>query len=165
MAEDKQQSLFIEKNLKKATDPEQLNAYLKVTGFRVWFVLLAAALILGAIFIWAVFGTIQPMIKGAGYCTDGTITCYFVQDQIKNIDIGDKVDINGNEGMVADINSDVYLDNDIPNDVLFLLPESRSGWYSSALISCSLADGLYSVVYYDDEIHPISFLAQGNESR
>ena len=54
--EDTGKNLFRSENLKKASEPEQLDGYLKVTGFGPWFVLLAAALVLGAIFIWAFFG-------------------------------------------------------------------------------------------------------------
>ena len=75
MAEN-EKTLFREKNLKNATDPEQLNSYLKVTGFSAWFVVIAAALVLAAIFIWAFFGKIQTSIQGAGYCTNGIVMCY-----------------------------------------------------------------------------------------
>lgn len=74
--ENTETTLFREKNLKKAVEPEQLDGYLKVTGFGPWFVVLAAALVLAAIFVWAFLGKIQPIITGAGYCESGTLICY-----------------------------------------------------------------------------------------
>ena len=72
---DTETTVFREKTLKKASDPEQLDGYLKVTGFGPWFVILAAALVLAAIFVWAFFGRVQTVISGAGYCKNGMICC------------------------------------------------------------------------------------------
>lgn len=159
--DENEKSIFREKNLKKATDPEQLNRYIKVTGFSSWFVVIAAALILASIFIWAFFGKIKITIQGAGYCENGNIVCYFAQKDMKNLKPGEKVDIDGNEGKIIDLNSDLYLAYDIPNDVLFLLPEGDE-WYSTASISCTLPDGFYSVEVLEKETRPISFLSGGN---
>ena len=156
-----EKTIFREKNLKKATDPESLNNYLKVTGVSAWFVVIAAALVLAAIFIWAAFGKIQTTIQGAGYCKDGTIMCYFAQSDMKDIVPGEKADINGEEGTVAVIESDLYLYYNIPNDILFLLPED-SEWFSTAYIDCALPDGLYTVKIKGKETRPISFLSGGN---
>jgi hypothetical protein len=74
---DTETTVFREKNLKKASDPEQLDGYLKVTGMGPWFVILAAALVLAAIFVWVFFGKVHTIVNGAGYCKDGMIRCYF----------------------------------------------------------------------------------------
>ena len=155
------QSVFREKNLKKATGPEQLNRYLKVTGFGPWFVVITAALLLAALFIWAFFGTIVTVVEGAGYCRDGVITCYFSREEIGSIPLGAEVDISGNKGIVTDLGEDLYRSDDIPNDVLYLLPVSGSSWYSTDKISCDLEDGLYAVKYYREDVLPIHFLDQG----
>ena len=155
---------FREESLKKAADPEQLNRYVKVTGSGPWLEVAAAAQVLAAIFAWAFFGTVQTVIEGAGYCKDGIITGYFSQDTVDDIPKNAQVDIHGQPGVVVDTNSDLYLSWDVPNDILYLLPQSDSRWYATLLIRCDLPDGLYSVKYYGEEVHPISFLTQGNES-
>lgn len=157
---DTETTVFREKTLKKASDPEQLDGYLKVTGFGPWFVILAAALVLAAIFIWVFFGKIQTAVTGAGYCENGTIRCYFAQNAIGEIPEGSTVDIQGSPGTVTEIESSLYRAVDIPDDVLFLLPDAR--WYSTAQIRCDLEDGLYSVVYPGTAIAPASFLTQGD---
>ena len=157
---DTETTVFREKNLKKAADPEQLDGYLKVTGFGPWFVILAAALVLAAIFVWAFFGRVQTVISGAGYCKNGMICCYFAQNEIGEITEGATVDIQGSVGTVTDVESSLYRSVDIPDDVLFLLPDSR--WYSTAQISCTLEDGLYAVVYPGKKTAPASFLTQGD---
>ena len=102
-------SLFREKNLKRAEGPEQLDSYLKVTGFSAWFVVAAAALVVAALFLWLFHAEISETVKGAGYCRDGVITCYFPQKEIEEISIGDSLDVSGSPCRITDVNSDLYL--------------------------------------------------------
>ena len=152
-------SRFREKNLKKATDPEQLDRYLKATGYGPWFVLLVAALVLAAIFVWAFFGEVMTVVNGGGYCKDGTITCYFARSEIDEIPVGAEVDIEGAKGEVIEIDRNLYSGNELPRPVIDLLPQEK--WYRQALIRCDLNDGLYSVKYVEEETTPSSFLTQG----
>lgn len=164
MAE-RENTIFREKNLKKATDPEALNGYLKVTSFRAWFIVVAAGLVLAAIFVWSFFGKVIPVIQGAGYCINGSITCYFNQKHMDELVKGAKVDIEGNEGTITQIEKDLFMARDVPYEVLYLLPDDGAVWYSIANIKCDLVDGLYTVKYKEDEIRPFSFLTQGNEDK
>ena len=151
-------TVFRQKNLEKATAPEQLDGYLKVTGFGPWFVILAAACVLAAVFTWAFFGKIHTSINGAGYCQSREIVCYFAQNEIKDIPKGATVDVGSSQGTVTEIESDLYRAYDIPNEVLFLLPDSE--WYSTARISCDMEDGLYSVAYHEEARSFASFMTQ-----
>ena len=154
-------TIFREKNLKKAADPEQLGSYLKVTSFGAYFVVLSAALVLAAIFIWVFFGSVQTVCEGAGYCKDGVINCYFEQKQTDELSKGMKADIDGNDGTVTEVDSDLYMSGDIPYEVLYLLPDNDSRWYQTAKVRCNLPDGLYSVKITVEKNHPIFFLANG----
>ena len=152
-------SIFREKNLTKATEAEQLDRYLKVTGSGPWFVLLAAALVLAAIFIWAFFGKVETVVDGAGYCEEGTIICYFARSEIDEIPVGAIVDIEGAQGVVTEIGKNLYSANELPEEVADLLPYEM--WYRAARISCGLDDGLYAVRYIEEETTPSSFLTRG----
>ena len=161
---EEQKTIFSENKLKKAADPDALNGYLKVTGFSSWSVVIAAALILAAVFVWAFFGKVTPVIRGAGYCNDRMIKCYFEQSRMQDLSIGAKVDVEGTEGTIEKIETNLYMKYDIPYEVLYLLPDSNETWYSTAMISCDVTDGLYRVKYQEDEILPISFLTEGRDS-
>ena len=147
-------TLFREKNLKAAADPEQLDGYLKVTGFGAWVVVLTAAIVLAALFIWVLFGKVATEIEGAGYCENGSITCYFALDDAAKLTKGTAVDIESpnaegtTQGTVSEIGSTLYKDYDIPNEVLFLLPDSD--WYGAVQVDCDAADGLCSVTYLEE---------------
>ena len=156
---DTETTVFREKNLKKASDPEQLDGYLKVTDMGPWFVILAAALVLAAIFVWVFFGKVHTIVNGAGYCKDGMIRCYFAQNEISEITEGMTVDVQGASGTVTEVETSLFRAVDIPDDVLFLLPDAR--WYSTARIRCDLDDGLYAVTCPGKATAPASFLTSG----
>ena len=153
-------SLFREKNLKKASEPEQLDSYLRVTGFGPWFVLLAAGLVLTGIFIWAFFGKLQTTFTGAGYSENSTLICYVSQKEISEITKDTVADINGTEVKVTRIDQSLHTAAEIPNDVLFLLPDAK--WYCTVKINCPLEDGLYTVNFHQEAVAPASFLTKGD---
>ena len=153
-------TLFREKNLKKAAGPEQLDGYLKVTGFGPWFVLLSAALILAAIFAWAFFGKLQSTVTGAGYAENGVLRCYVAQSELEEITEETTVMIEDTRGAVTNIDASLHSASELSNDLLFLLPEAR--WYCTVQIDCPLEDGLYTVTFYQREVAPAAFLMRGD---
>ena len=152
--------LFREKNMKKAAEPERFDGYLRVTGIGPWFVLLAAALILAAIFAWALFGRAQTVIAGAGICENGTLICYVAQEKIDEITVDTMVEVGGTPVRVTNIDPSLYDYSQIPNEVLYLLPDSW--WYCKVTLDCPLADGLYTVSFYQEAVAPVSFMTQGD---
>ena len=153
-------TVFRDKNLQKAVGPEKLDGFLKVTGFAPWFVLLAAALVLAAVFVWVFFGRIQTTITGAGYCENGVLRCYVAQSELGEITKETVVMIEGVQGEVTGIDNSLHSASEVSNELLFLLPDER--WYSTVQIKCPLKDGLYTVTFYQSEIAPSSFLTQGD---
>ena len=93
--ENDKNTVFREKNLKKAQDPEQLGSYLKLTGAREWFVIVAAALVLAAVFIWFFFGKITTVSFGAGINSDGVLLCYFSREDTEELKAGAELDAEG----------------------------------------------------------------------
>lgn len=155
-----EKTVFREKNLQKAAGPETLDGYLKVTSFGPWFVLLAAALVLAAVFVWAFFGTIRTTVNGAGYCEDGTLRCYVARGEIGEITEDSTAIIGGTQGTVKRIDMNLYSPFEVPNEVLFLLPESN--WYSTVQLACPLENGLYSVTFSQKSPAPFSLRMQGD---
>lgn len=152
-------TIFREANLKKAAEPEKLDGYLKVTGFGPWLVLVAAGLIIAAIFVWMFFGKLQTSVMGAGYCNDGVLVCYVAQKDYDSITEDTTVDIEGSEGIMISTDNNLYTSSEIPNDILYLLPDSR--WYCVVEVKCPLNDGLYTAVFVN-EVEPASFLTCGD---
>ena len=162
MAETNKKDLFIEKNLKKASEPEQLDTYLKVTSMGPWFVLIVAGLVAAALIIWAFTGRIYTVLNGAGYCRNGTLTCYFPKTETELLSVGDTMRVGNIRCKVKSIDTSLFQPFDIPYDILYLLPEAD--WYSTVEIEADLKDGLYTTQHIISE-EPISFLAKGSDSR
>ena len=158
--EEKNKTLFRGKNLMKASEPEQLDGYLKVTGFGPWVVLITAALVLAAVFVWTFFGRLQTVVTGAGYCKDGELLCYVVQSEIEEITKDSVAEISGLRGSVTDVDPALHNPNQVPNDVRFLLPDSK--WYCTVKLRCPLEDGLYTVNFYPKSVSPASFITRGD---
>ena len=153
-------SVFREKNLKKAQDPEQLSSYLKVTGYKEWVIISAAALVLVAVFVWFFFGKITTVYSGAGYNSDGVLLCYFIREDTEELKDGAELDAEGTACAVMDVDTALYTAADIPNEVLYYLPESR--WYSRVEADGhALADGLYRVSFSLDTEAPVAMLSNG----
>lgn len=143
MMEKSEKELFRDKNLKKASEPERLDVYLKVTGCAPWLVTVAASLMLAVIIVWFFFGGFTTVISGAGFSENGLISCYFALSDMDNISTGSVVDVEDEEGRVVMISSKTYQSSDVPEEVLDLLP--RSDRYGMAQIKCELNDGLHVV--------------------
>ena len=156
--EQKQTSIFREANLKKASEPEKLDGYLKVTGFGPWLVLLAAGLIMAAFIVWMFMGRLQTSVTGAGYCSDGKMVCYVAQRDFDDLAGVTSADIEGSEGHVTALDDRLYAASEIPNNVLYMLPDSR--WYCTVEVDCSLEDGLYTAVFLN-EVRPASYIIRG----
>ncbi len=152
-------TIFREMNLKQFTEPECFDSYLRVTGFGPWFVLLAAALVLAAIFVWAFFGRLQTTAVGAGICKNGTLLCYVAQKDFDGITEDTAADIEGSEGEVTGMDATLHSFSELPKDVLLLLPDSR--WYCEVSLRCPLVDGVYTVIF-QNPVQPASFMTRGD---
>ena len=143
---DNQNTVFREKNLKKAQDPEQLNSYLKLTGYKAWFVIAAAALVIAAIFVWFLLAKITTVFSGAGTNTGGIMICYFSREDTEDLEPGALIEAEGTVCVVKNVDTELYTAQDIPNEVLYYLPESN--WYTRVEADgAALEDGLYRVSF------------------
>ena len=71
--------LFREEALKKASSPEELNEYIKVTNPGVWITLVAVIVIIIGGCIWGIFGRIEETVE-AIVVSDGTQTFCYVDE-------------------------------------------------------------------------------------
>ena len=119
--------LFREKNLRKASGPEQLDKYLKVTGVSSWVIVITGALTVVFLLIWASLGKLDNVIQGAAQCSDGVLTCYFRTEDIDDIREGMNVQVDEKTFVITRIDPQYYLAEDLPREILYLSP--RSDWH------------------------------------
>ena len=153
-------TVFREKNLKKAQDPEQLGSYLKLTGYKEWSVIAAAALVLAAVFVWFLYGKVDTVVSGAGTVSNGVLVCYFSREDTEELRNGTELDAEGTVCIVKNVDTELFTAAEIPNEVLYYLPESR--WYTRVEADGQdLEDGLYRVSFTLETEEPASMLANG----
>ena len=63
--------MFRKEALEKLSTPEQLDQLLKVTSPRGWLALLGIDVLIGAVIVWSIFGSIPSTIKGEGILIRG----------------------------------------------------------------------------------------------
>lgn len=143
------------KNLQKAQDPEQFDRYLKLTGYKEWFVIAAAALMLAAVFVWLFFGAVSTVISGAGTSTDGTLVCYFRREDTEDLSPGTELNVEGTVYTVDHVYTELFTADEIPDEILYYLPEAR--WYSKVeAYGGDLKDGQYLVSFVKESAAPVS---------
>ncbi|MCR4721054.1 MAG: hypothetical protein K5655_04935 [Lachnospiraceae bacterium] len=63
MPEEQKKSLFREKSIERASSPESLNDYIRVTTTPVWLVLVALLVLLAGIIVWGVIGRVDKTLE------------------------------------------------------------------------------------------------------
>ena len=137
------ESVFRKKSLEKLSELDQLNSYLKVTGISAWIILAAAVMVVICIYMWGSTTRIADSIHGAGMCENGTLTCYFRQEDMDDIKSDSKVRVNGEMYEIQQIVPKLLYTYDVPREILYL--SQKTDWYQTALVPCDLADGTYKV--------------------
>lgn len=154
-------SIFRKESLKKVTSPEELNDYIKVTSPGVWLAIAAAAVLLIAALVWALFGSLDSSVTVKGVAKDGTIRCY-VSDT-SAISAGCSVEIGGKQGMVTSVSTrPVSREEAIETcggdeyDVYCL---DLADWnYVVEIAADQVSDGFVTASVVTDSVSPISFL-------
>src|SRR5437762_11937605 len=63
--------MFRKEALEKLSSPEQLDQLLKVTSSKGWLALLSLAVLIGAVIVWSILGSIPSTINGEGILIRG----------------------------------------------------------------------------------------------
>lgn len=95
--------LFRKKSLDRVSSPEQLNDYIRVLNPNVWMVLAAVIIFLVGVCVWGIFGHLDTVIKTAGECRGGVVTCYVKESDISAVQTGMEITVDGKTGTVTDV--------------------------------------------------------------
>ena len=154
-------SIFRKESLKKVSSPEELNDYIKVTSPGVWLAIAAAAVLLIAGLVWAVFGSLESSVTVTGIAKDGVIQCY-VSDT-SSIREGCSVQIGGKEGTVSSVSarpiSREAAVEKCGGDEYDVYCLDLSDWnYVVEIAADGVSDGLVTASVVTDTVSPITFL-------
>lgn len=89
--------IFREKSIERVSSPEQLDAYLKVTSPKVWFLLSGIIVLLAGIICWGIVGKIETSEPTTCAIEKGKLYCYTVEETAKKIDLGYIIKLDGSD--------------------------------------------------------------------
>lgn len=161
-----EQGIFRKGDGKTLESPEELTDYISVTGPRVWIVLCALlALLLGGI-AWAVFGSIETVVKQNGIVYEGEVSCYLTEPERQLVQPGHSANIGGVAGVVAYVadtpesyeQSCARLKNDAY--LIFVAGIQKNDWQYYARLTPEepIPDGPVEINILVERRHPISFV-------
>lgn len=139
-AQTMREDIFRKKSIKKIQSPESLNDYIQVSNPSVWLIIIAVIALLVGACIWGILGRIESKVDISATVSDGYAICYVDAQDANEIDPGQKVLFDSNEGSVLSI-SDFQID----------------GTYE-VLIRTSLPDGTYDGSIVTESVAPFSFI-------
>ncbi len=166
-------SLFRQNSLDRISSPDQLNDYIKVSNPSIWMVLTALFIILGAVFVWGITGSLPTSISISGVAQDGEAVCYLDTESAGGVRTGQKVTIKipGDDtsylGVVKEVGTmpmspseiSAELNSDYLSHVL-----SGEGFAVKVVVESLkvyIADGtLLNLRIVTDEVRPIDFLLE-----
>lgn len=157
-----EKGLFRKSSLERIASPEQLTDYIRVTNPSVWIVLLALAVLLSAVLVWSVFGTLTDTLRLNALVRGGAAVCYVNDDTAKKLAAGLPVRLGEADGEVQEVSA-LPLSADALHAALgddYIFSRLCAGeWNHEVKIHVSgLPDGLYEARITLESIRPIMFL-------
>ncbi len=127
--------LFREKSIKKIESPESLNDYIRITGPRVWILIVAVLVILIGFVVWGIFGKIETRVTADAVFENGISTCTVTTEE--NLKTGMEVNIGDKTGEVTAI--------------------KYKGDKCTFTVKAPVKDGKYNIYIVTESISPITF--------
>ena len=102
--------------------PEELNEKLQHSSVWTWLVLGISFLLLGGVFGWAAFGTVEMKAYGTADLVSGVATLHLDEKDASKVAVGQCVYIEGKQGEIYDVSS-------LPLAKQFDLPDQEYSFY------------------------------------
>ena len=153
-------SLYREKNVQRASSPEQLNQYIRVSSPGVWAVLLGIIILLAGVCVWGIFGRLETTVKAVAISDGAKVVCYIRESEAASISEGNTVRINGGEYTVSAVSSQaVQADGgDFTDYALHIADFQRGEWVCGVETDGTIAAGAYYAEIVTETISPLSFV-------
>ena len=164
-----QNKLFNKSSMERISSPEKLNDYIQVANPSIWLILGAAILLLAAVLVWGIFGSVSTTYTVKGVASGGSIICYVNANEDIQVDRGMQVAITGDmkgtvTGEVTDVSaaplSYVEASSGIESDyAVYAL--GLADWNIKTTVSADseLTEGaIYSVSITTESIRPIDLV-------
>lgn len=131
--------IFRKKSMEKISSPEELNAYLKVTSPRTWFILCSIIIFLVGLLAWASVGRLETKASAIAVVDNQDVLLYPSSENAYAIQAGMPVYIENQQTIISQVESDEF------GRII-------------ASASLNIPDGKYNAEILIESIAPINFL-------
>lgn len=161
------EELFREKAVKKASSPEQLNEYIRVTNPGIWVILVAIIILLVGVCVWGALGRLETTIDAVAICDGSTALCYLAEsDGISSVEIGQEVKIGDSVYCIGTVSAEAVQVKDCAvlagsERAKYLGGLSDTDWVYEITLEpsdTSVAAGTYSAKIVTESVSPMSFI-------
>lgn len=157
---EKKQQLFRQTSLDRVSSPEQLNDYIRVVNPGVWITLCAVLILLAALIVWSVFGTLPTTLEEACVADNGVLTCYL--SDVSGVAAGQSVKIGDYKGTVHTISSMPYSSREVSqkyqDDYTVYMLGVEDWNYEVTILAPDVPDGMVEATIVTGEIEPARFI-------
>lgn len=154
-----EKQIFRKKSIDRISSPEQLNDYLRVSNPGIWMILVAIIILIVGFCVWGVLGRLDTNLTTAAVVKSGTVTSYVKQSDIASVEIGQKVQIDGKECVVAEISEIPFVVTDVMGEYAMHIGAFAIGeWVYEVKFKADIADGVYQSGIIIDSVSPMFFI-------
>ena len=132
-------TIFRKETLDRISQPDELNAYLRVPKPMIWLLLGAVIIVLAGLLVWGLVGTVDITADGDAFVSEGQAVIMLADNEKYHLDEGMKVIIDEKDTTITRIENNVF---------------GKPVGYASTLES----DGTYPVSVIVNSVHPIELL-------
>lgn len=151
--------LFRKKSLERATSPEQLGDYIKVTNPGIWIVLAAVLFLLAGFLVWGAVGKLETKVSAVAVSENGTVVCYVREEDAQGVQTGNAVRFGDRECTVAAVSAQpTAVDENFSAYTMRVGGFSVGEWVYAVTLNADLSEGVYKVSIVTGSVSPISFL-------
>lgn len=152
--------LFRQSSLDRITSPDQLNDYIRVANPSVWLTLAAVVVLLAALLVWSVMGTLPTTIDEACVAKDGVLTCYL--SDAAEVAPGMRVQIGSHTGNITAVSDMPYSSREVAgryaDDYTVHMLGVEDWNYEITILAPEVPDGLVEATIVTGEVKPVSFI-------
>lgn len=151
--------IFREKSVQRVSAPEDLNSYIRVTTPSMWMLLSAVLLLLVGIGVWGVFGRLETNVNCAVVSQNGTVTAYVSEKDSGQIDLNQRVSVDGEECTVSTVASKPQKAGECLDSYgLHCIEAGEEDWVYAIALNGELPEGVFAGKIAIESVRPISFV-------
>lgn len=155
-------NLFRKSSIDRVNSPEQLNDYIRVSNPSIWIILMAVILLLSAVIVWGVFGSLPTTVTTSGMAKDGKVVIFLPEGDAAKLSPGMKADISNLEGTVTEVSTVPKSYEEISSeftDAYTLYSLKLTEWnYAVTITAAGIPEGVVPVSVVTKSDKPISFV-------